>query len=163
MDKEFLIRLNNSYKQIRTRLLLNEKIRLLLYYDEFDDTTTVPSKELVKEHIFLQPVIDTDVVEPFNKKNYISITVPNTDISKNKVDYTVRIIVMSEKTDWEINGDIRPLVIAQEVINELEGLKLEVSNKLSFYSMVETVTNKDVSGYSLLFTTSDGLGGGDES
>ena len=162
MDKEFLIRLNNSYKQIRTRLLLNEKIRLLLYYDEFDDTTTVPSKELVKEHIFLQPVIDTDVVEPFNKKNYISITVPNTDVSKNKVDYTVRIIIMSEKTDWEINGNIRPLIIAQEVINELEGLKLEVSNKLSFYSMVETVTNKDVSGYSLLFTTSDGLGGGDE-
>lgn len=162
MDKQFLIRLNDSYKQIRTRLLLNEKIRTYLYYDEIDENTEVPPIDLAKQHIFLQPIITTDVVEPFNKKNYISITVPNADISNSKVLYTVRIIVMSEKTCWEVNGDIRPLILSQEIVNELEGLKLDLATKLSFSSMVETVTNKDVSGYSLLFTVADGIGKNDD-
>lgn len=158
MDKEFLIRLNNSYKQIKTRLLLNEKIRNYLYYDEIGEDTVAPPPGLVAQHIFLQPVITTDVDEPFNKKNYISITIPNGEIESNKISYTVRIIVMCEKTDWDLNGDIRPLLISQEVINELEGLKLEFSNMLHFDSILETVTNKDVTGYSLLFSTADGIG-----
>lgn len=146
MDKKFLIRLNNSYKQIKTRLLLNEKIRTYLYYDEIDDNTEVPPVNLVSSHIFLQPVVDSDVNEPFNKKNYISITIPEGDRATNKMDYTVRIIIMSEKTDWDINGDIRPLILAQEVINELEGEKFDLANKLVFTGIVETVTNKDITG-----------------
>ena len=31
MDKNFLLRVNDSFKQIRTQLLLNEKIRKYLY------------------------------------------------------------------------------------------------------------------------------------
>ena len=36
MDKKFLLRVNDSMKRIKTNLLLNDKIRQLLYYDEIN-------------------------------------------------------------------------------------------------------------------------------
>jgi hypothetical protein len=76
--------------------------------------------------------------------------------------YVVRIIVMSEKSCWEINNDIRPLIIAQEVVNVLDGFKTEFSNSLEFSNIVETVTSKDVVGYSILFDVVDGISDVDE-
>lgn len=162
MDKKFLLRVNDSFKQIRTQLLLNEKIRQLLYFDTVDETTIVPSIDLVKDHIYMQPIITAETTEPFNKKNYITITIPEGDLSNNKMDYVVRIIVMCEKTCWEINDNIRPLIISQEIINILDGYKTYFSNELSFSGIVETVTSKDVYGYSILFSTADGISDVDE-
>ena len=98
MDKNFLLRLNKSFKQIKTQLLLNEKIRTLLYYDIVNDSTVVPVIDQVKDHIFIQPVIDVDVTEPFNKKNYITITVPEGERVSNKMNYVIRIIIMCDKS-----------------------------------------------------------------
>jgi hypothetical protein len=156
MDKQFLIRVNNSFKQIKTQLLLNETIRSYLYWDDVV-SNEVPPIEIVKDHIFIQPVVDVETSEPFNKKNYITITVPEGEKSENCMDYVVRIVVMSDKSSWTINDDVRPLIISQEIINILDGYKTYFSGSLSFSSLVETVTTKDVVGYSLLFTTSDGI------
>lgn len=162
MDREFLLRLNDTFKSIRTKLLLNDKIRTLLYYDSFDENTAAPPIELAAEHIFTQPVITTDTVEPFNKKNYITITVPTGDIKGNSIDYVCRIIIMCEKSSWNSNGNIRPLLIAQEVINTLHKTQFKLAGSLNFDSIVETVTTKDVYGYSLLFNTTDGISDIDE-
>lgn len=162
MDKNFLLRVNDSFKQIRTQLLLNEKIRKYLYWDVINENTVAPSIEMVKEHVYIQPIITVETTEPFNKKNYITITIPEGDANNNKMEYVVRIIIMSEKSCWEINNDIRPLIIAQEVVNILDGFKTYFSNTLSFDNIVETVTNKDVCGYSLLFSTADGISDVDE-
>lgn len=157
MDNKFLIRLNDSFKTIKTRILLNEEVRKYLYYDNIDDNTTVPSINQVVDNVFIQPVIEVDASEPFNKKNYITITVPEGDKENNRMAYAIRIIVMCEKSCWNINGDVRPLLIAQELINTLDGFKTYLSNSLSFDSIVETVTSKDVYGYSLLFNVTDGI------
>lgn len=162
MDKNFLLRVNNSFKQIRTQLLLNETIRKYLYWDTINENTVVPSIELVKEHVYIQPIITVETTEPFNKKNYITITIPEGDMNNNKMDYVVRVIIMSEKSCWEINNDIRPLIIAQEIVNILDGFKTDFSNSLKFSNIVETVTSKDVVGYSILFDVTDGISDIDE-
>lgn len=162
MDKNFLLRVSDSFKQIRTQLLLNEKIRNYLYWDVIDENTVTPSIEMVKDYIYIQPIITVETTEPFNKKNYITITVPEGNKDNNKMQYVVRIIIMSEKSCWEVNDDIRPLIIAQEVVNVLDGFKTYFSNALVFKDIVETVTNKDVCGYSVLFSTVDGISDVDE-
>lgn len=157
MDKKFLLRVESSLKKIKTKLLLNENLRKLLYYETIDNNTIAPVIEQVKDHIYLQPVITVETTEPFNKKNYITITIPEGDKSGNKMGYVVRVIVMCEKTSWNINGDIRPLLMAQEIVNTLDGFKTDMSNALDFTSIVETVTSKDVVGYSILFDVTDGI------
>ena len=157
MDKKVLSRVNDSMKRIKTNLLLNDKIRQLLCYDEINSSTGVPLIEQVAGHIFIQPIIDVDVKEPFNKKNYITITFPEGDKAGNKMDYVVRIIVMCDKSGWDLNGDARPLLIAQEVVNTLDNFETSFSNRLVFDSIVETVTSKDIVGYSLLFNVADGI------
>lgn len=162
MDKTFLLRVNNSLKKIKTQLLLNENVRKLLYCEEINQSTKVPVIEQVKDHIYLQPIITVETTEPFNKKNYITITIPEGDKDNNKMGYVVRIIIMCEKSSWNINGDIRPLLIAQEVVNILDGFKTDMSNELNFTNIVETVTSKDVVGYSILFDIVDGISDVDE-
>ena len=98
MDKTFLLRVNNSLKKIKTQLLLNENVRKLLYCEEINNTTKTPVIEQVKDHIYLQPVITVETTEPFNKKNYITITIPEGDKDNNKMGYVVRIIIMCEKS-----------------------------------------------------------------
>lgn len=156
MDKNFLLRVDDTFKQIKTQLLLNEEIRKMLYYDDIT-LSPVPAIEQVADHIFLQPVVSVDTTEPFNKKNYITITIPEGEPSENKIDYVLRIIVMCEKSSWNMNGDVRPLKICQEIVNILDGYKVAFSNSLKFSRIVETVTSKDVYGYSLLFEATDGI------
>lgn len=162
MDKKFLLRVNDSMKRIKTNLLLNDNIRQLLYYDEINSSTDIPLIEQVAGNIFIQPVIDVEVKEPFNKKNYITITFPEGDKENNRMDYVVRIIVMCDKSGWNLNGNARPLLIAQEVVNTLDNFETGFSNKIVFDSIVETITSKDIIGYSLLFNVSDGISDIDE-
>ena len=162
MDKKFLIRLNDTFKSIKTKLLLNEDIRKLLYYDNVDESTPVPPIQLAAEHVFIQPVINVETTEPFNKRNYITITSTEGDKINNKMDYIIRLIIMCDKSTWNLNGNIRPLLISQEIVNELENEKFQLSGPLVFDSIVETVTSKDVAGYSLLFDVVDGISEVDE-
>jgi hypothetical protein len=98
MDKKFLLRVNDSLKQIKTQILLNEEVRKMLCYDVIDKNTSAPAIEQAAEHIFLQPIIDVDASEPFNKKNYITLTVPTGKLEDNKMEYVIRVVVMSEKS-----------------------------------------------------------------
>jgi hypothetical protein len=83
-------------------------------------------------------------------------------LTNHKMGYVIRVIIMCDKSTWELNGDIRPLLIAQLVSNILDGFKTEFSNVLKFSSIVETVTSKDVIGYSMLFDATDGISDVDE-
>mgnify|MGYP007037169879 CR=1 FL=1 len=71
MDKKCLLRLNDTFKSIKTKILLNENIRNLLYYDVLSEENEEVPVRVAAEHVFIQPVIDVE--EPFNKKNYITI------------------------------------------------------------------------------------------
>jgi hypothetical protein len=53
-------------------------------------------------------------------------------------------------------GKQRPLLLGQEIVNILNHLMIDSSHSLVFQSFCETVTNKDVAGYSFLFSLRDG-------
>lgn len=162
MDNKFLLRMEKTLKDIKSRLLVNDTIRTLLYYesDEITDNVAVPSIQIVKDHIYLQPIVDTDVTEPFNKKNYIAITlsVGNAE-SPNTITYAIKISVMCHETCWTYGDNhIRALRIMQEVINDIDGVKFACATKLNFEQLLQTITKKEITGYTLLFSVGDGTG-----
>lgn len=167
MDKNFILRLESSLKAIKRKLLANEKIRTLLYYDSeyIDENQTnleIPSIQLVKDNIFLQPVVSNDIDPPFNKKNYIAISTSALGFvggSTLMADYAVKVIIMIHKTNW-IYGDnnIRVLHLMQEVINEIDGYKADCSNAFEYEQAIQTVIDESITGYSIIFSIVDGLG-----
>lgn len=172
MDKQFLIRLENTLRKIKRDLLLDEEIRKLLFYDSKEmerlqseenipfDSLDVPAIELVKGNIFLQPIVEVDNQPPFNKKVFISITSPSMGFAKDdSIEYAIKLSIQMDKTNWVYDGDkIRVYRLAQLVINKLDGVKYECATELAFKQMLETVTDKTTTGKSLLFSIVDGVG-----
>lgn len=172
MDKTFLIRLEGTLGKIKKTLLLNEDIRKLLFYDSATiaqqqsednipfEELDVPAIELVRDNIFLQPVVEVDNNPPFNKKVFISITSPSMGFeSADSVEYAIKVSVQVDKTNWVFDDNkIRVYRLAQEVINELDGEKYDCATELAFEQMLETITDKTVTGKSLLFSIVDGVG-----
>lgn len=156
MDKEFLLRLDTNMQKIKTNLLISENVRNLLFNDS--ETNFIPSIEQMEEYIFTQPIIDVGSEPPYNKKNYITITMPNArqDYDELSINYTMRIMVMCDKQTWMYEGKQRPLLLGQEIVNILNHLMIDSSHSLVFQNFCETVTNKDVAGYSFLFSLRDG-------
>lgn len=166
MDKEFLLRLENSLASIKKDLLLNENIRKLLYYDsnleegQSWDDLDIPPVEIVKNNIFLQPIVEVDNNPPFDKKMFISITSPSMAFENdNEAEYAVKISIMVDKTNWVYNENkIRVYHLAQEVVNSIDGVKYSIAGPLYFQQMLETILDKTITGKSLLFSTIDGVG-----
>lgn len=164
MDKEFLIRLESTMRSIKQKLLLDDDIRKMLFYEKIVDLENMkaPSIASCSDHVFLQPIIDTDVTAPFDKLNYITITVPESAIS-NKAHYVVRVMIMCDKRCWTYDDNrIRPIRLAQAIINAIDGEKFQCASPLSLSKILETVTNKTMYGYSIVFGLADGLGDGND-
>lgn len=172
MDKSFLLRLESTLAQIKKDLLLDEDIRKLLYYDSktiaqlksednipFEELD-VPAIELVRDNIFLQPVVEVDNQPPFNKKVFIAITSPSMGFeAADSVEYAIKISIQMDKTNWIYDGNkIRVYRLAQLVVNKLDMKKYDCATELAFEQMLETVTDKTTTGKSLLFSITDGVG-----
>lgn len=172
MDKTFLLRLESTLSKIKKTLLLNEDLRKLLFYDSatiaqekeenaisFKDLE-VPAIELVRDNIFLQPVVEVDIQPPFNKKVFIAITSPSMGFeSDDSVEYAIKISIQMDKTNWVYDDNkIRVYRMAQLIINDLDGVKCDCATELTFEQMLETITDKTVTGKSLLFSVVDGVG-----
>jgi hypothetical protein len=172
MDKTFLLRLESTLSKIKKTLLLNEDLRKLLFYDSativqekeenaisFEDLE-VPAIELVRDNIFLQPVVEVDIQPPFNKKVFIAITSPSMGFeSDDSVEYAIKISIQMDKTNWVYDDNkIRVYRMAQLIINDLDGVKCDCATELTFEQMLETITDKTVTGKSLLFSVVDGVG-----
>lgn len=167
MDKYFVLRAEKSLKMIKRKLLLNDKIRKLLYYDSSalidGENIDIPSPQLVKDNIFLQPVVSNDIDPPFNKKNYIAITLAASGFAGQAdlaAEHAIKIAVMVHKTNWIFGEDnnIRVLHLFQEIVNELDGLRLACSNTLMYEQALQTVIDESMTGYSIMFGIVDGLG-----
>lgn len=172
MDKKFLLRLEGTISSIKKTLLLNEDIRKLLFYDSKTIATKkseenipfeeldVPAIELVRENIFLQPIVEIDNQPPFNKKVFIAITSPSMGFeSEDTVEYAIKVSIQMDKTNWVFDDNkIRVYRLAQLVVNELDGKKYDCATEVQFEQMLETVTDKTTTGKSLLFSVVDGVG-----
>ena len=172
MDKKFLLRLESTISSIKKTLLLNEDIRKLLFYDSKTIATKkseenipfeeldVPAIELVRDNIFLQPIVEIDNQPPFNKKVFIAITSPSMGFeSEDSVEYAIKVSIQMDKTNWVFDDNkIRVYRLAQLVLNELDCKKYDCDTEVQFEQMLETITDKTVTGKSLLFSVVDGVG-----
>ena len=172
MDKTFLLRLESTLSQIKKTLLLDAELRKLLFYDSetirlkaeenglsFDELE-VPAIELVRDNIFLQPIVQVDVEPPFNKKVFIAVTSPSMAFLKgDSIEHAIKISIQMDKTNWVYGSNqIRVYHMAQLVVNALNGKKFDCATELSFEQVLETITDKTVTGKSLLFSVVDGVG-----
>ena len=163
MDNQVFIRLQSTLYQIKNILLADPEVRKLLYYstEELGKKSLEQMKEVtqaaVEDNIYLQLVVDMDTTPPFNKRNFISIFLSDGSCDDQEVmTYAINVALMSEKHDWIIGNDIRPLRLAQKVIDLIDGKKLELSNKMFFNHITQQIVNDDVYGYTLIFAASDG-------
>lgn len=172
MDQKFLLRLESTLSEIKQTLLLDKDIRKLLFYDSttikqskedegiaFEDLE-VPAIELIRDNIFLQPIVEVDIEPPFNKKIFIAITSPSMGFEdENSVEHAIKISIQMDKTNWVYDSNkIRVYRLAQLVINALDGKKMDCATDLAFEQMLETITDKTITGKSLLFSVVDGVG-----
>lgn len=162
MDKAFVLRVEKTIKDIKKKLLMNEKLRKLLYYESEDLTSDceVPTIQLVKDNIFTQPIVEIDVEPPFNKRMFISITLAASGFaSANEVDHAIKVSVMAHNKNWTYDdGKIRVLHMMQEVINELDGAKFACAAKLSYEQALQTTIDSSTNGYAIMFGVTDGTG-----
>ena len=146
--------------EIKRVLLEDEEIRKLLYNDSNDALNLdTPSTEDVDDYISLYPIYEFNTEAGYNHNCGINIVVPVIDPTDEVVQViaslTINVVVNSNK--WILTGNkIRPLAIADRIIELLENKKFSASSTLSFDGMTNLIMTKRISGYALSFTMNDG-------
>ena len=153
-------RVQTTIKAMRTRLLHDECIRKLLFYDnntalELD----VPELKDVAKYITTYPVYEFENKEDYTQHGMINIFMTDSDPNDedNSIMAIVRVNVVYNTDKWElIDGSCRPLTIADRIIELLNNTKLSVSNPVEYNNTQELIVSKKLVGYTLLFNLTDG-------
>lgn len=159
MDSTTFARLQTSLRTIKTLLAQDAVLGKLLVADNPTNAAT-PQVEQVRNHIFIQPVIDVETTPPFDKPCFITLTIPEGDRSSaTAMSYIYRISVFAERKKWVYGADkLRVLEMVERIVAVLSNAVTAIAQPLAFNSVVETVINKYVYGYSVLFNGIDGIG-----
>lgn len=147
--------------EIKRVLLEDEEIRKLLYNDSNDALNLdIPSTEDVDDYISLYPVYEFNTESGgYNHNCGISINVsvidPTDEVVQMIASLTINVVVNTNK--WILTENkIRPLAIADRIVELLENKKFSASSTLSFDGMTNLIMTKRISGYALSFTMTDG-------
>lgn len=146
--------------EIKRVLLEDEEIRKLLYNDSNDALNLdTPSTEDVDDYISLYPIYEFNTEAGYNHNCGVSINVsvidPTDEVVQMIASLTINVVVNTNK--WILTGNkIRPLAIADRIIELLENKKFSASSTLSFDGMTNLIMTKRISGYALSFTMTDG-------
>lgn len=154
--------IQTSLYEIRSKIRSNENIRKLVLYDQANalSTTTIPGLSDADDHIVVTAVFDI-TEEPYNLNTIITIALSrateNDDL--NFWQNVLRINIITKSQLWALdNQKIRPLEIANLIIEELDNQKLTASNKIFFDSMELIVLDGNTNGYGLTFHLIEGSG-----
>ena len=157
-----LTRIESSLAAIKTKLLEDDTIKQLLFYDSNDALNIeAPDRKKVEKYVTLRPVYQFENKDDYNQNSMINIYMTQASPLDDTVgvDSILQINVICNVDIWELVDDkIRPLQIANRVIKLLDNKKFTTSNKLSFDSLTDLIISKTVCGYALLFSLVDGSG-----
>lgn len=150
--------------EVRALIQAIPEVRKLVYFD----TRTalgedIPTIEDTKDHFTVSAVFDI-TKPPFDKNTIVSIAYNKGNFDDEKVMMlgTMKINVLTKSELWELNGNkIRPMEVANYIINKLNNVKLSTSHKLLFLSVDLAILSEDHNGYTLTFILEEG-GGLDE-
>lgn len=154
-------RLEKMLPQIKSIILNDKVVRKLLYHDSNNAyNMDTPAIEDVEDYVTLRPIYTLDGHGKYEQNGMINIywaKVPRDDYDSVTIMGILRVGIIFNVDKWELTGGrIRPLMIANRIVGLLDGNILETSNPMKFHSMEETIINKNLVGYTLLFSTTDG-------
>jgi len=166
MAKTSFDALQESLYQIRSLIRENANIRRLVLYDQPNALSVVedPAMDAADDHIVVTAVFDI-TEEPYNLNTIITIALSRAteDEDYNMLMSVIRINIITKAQLWAIdNHKIRPLEIANLIIEKLEDQKLSASNKIYFHSAELVVMDGNTNGYGLTFHLIEGSGLEDE-
>lgn len=153
-------RVQTTIKAMRTRLLYDECVRKLLFYDnnmalELD----TPEAKDVAKYITTYPIYEFENKEDYTQHGMVNIFMTDSDPNDedNSIMAVIRVNVVYNTEKWElVDGSCRPLMIADRIIELLNNTKLSVSNPVEYDNTQELIISKKLVGYTLLFNLTDG-------
>ena len=157
-----LEKIETTMAAIRTKLLQDNKIKQLLYFDSNDALQCfVPEDAKLEKYITLRPIYEFENKEDYDQNSMINIYMtqasPYEDIVK--VDGILQVNVICNVDIWElVDNKIRPLQIADRIITLVNNHKFTASNKLVLNTVTDLIVSKSMVGYALLFEITDGSG-----
>ncbi len=158
---EIFDNLQNSIFEIRQLIQSDPEIRKMLLFDTRDALEkTTPSFEEADEFIILSPIFDI-TEPPFDKNTIMTISVTRSNYNDELVTLNniIKINILTRSELWELNNNkIRPLEIANKIIQKINNLKISASHKLYFLNIELAILNENVSGYALIFHLEEGSG-----
>jgi len=158
--------LQESLYQIRSLIREDANIRRLVLYDQPNalSVSEDPSLDAADNHIVVSAVFDI-TEEPYNLNTIITIALSRAteDEDYNLLASVIRVNIITKAQIWALeNNKIRPLEIANLIIEKLENEKLSASNKIYFHSAELVVLDGNTNGYGLTFHLIEGSGLEDE-
>lgn len=147
--------------EIRSLIQANPEVRKMVYFDGANALSqAAPTIAEVKDHFTISAVFDV-TKPPFTKNTIISIALTNSAYEEDSVlmSGVVRINVLTRSSLWEMeNNKIRPLEIANIIVETLNNKKISASHKLFFSDIDLAVVDQEVNGYTLSFFLEEGAG-----
>ena len=147
--------------EIKSLIQGDEDLRKLVYYDSVNpleaSNVTIST---VDPYIVVAPIYDV-TEPPFDKNTIISIALSRGVYDEELIllKGVVKINVLTRSALWKINGSkIRPLEIANIIIEKLNHRKITTSHKLLFSNIELAILNENVNGYSVNFHMEEGSG-----
>lgn len=153
-------RIQTTIKAIKRQLLNDEVIRKLLYNDSNNALNLpTPQNKDVAKYITTYPIYEFEDKEDYTQHGMINIFMADSEPNDedNSIAAMIRINVVYNTDKWElIDGDCRPLVIADRIVELIDKKKLSVSNPVEYTNIQELIISKKLVGYALLFDITDG-------
>ena len=157
-----LERLESSLAAIKNCLLNDEKIRKLVYNDSNNALNlTAPTIDQANKYITLRPIYQFENMQDFSQNCMINIYFTDGDSLDEEVGISgiIQISIVANIDKWElVDGKIRPISLADRVIQLVNNKKFTMSNSLSLESINQLIISKQLVGYALLFNIIDGSG-----
>ena len=159
MDAKVFSRTATSLRTIKSLLAADNELGKLLILDNPVLGDSPPISQ-VRSTIFIQPIIDVETTPPFNRDVFITLTVP--EIAKSgqtAASIIYRVSCFAERMKWTYGDDrLRLFEMVERVTEVLDNAVVANAQPLFFDSILETVINKQMLGYSILFRGGDGIG-----
>lgn len=137
------------------------EIRKLIFHDVSNALDLQkPTYEEIEEYVVVSPIFDA-TEPPFDKNTIITIAIKKAQYDEEAiiVHSLIQISVLTRNTLWKLNDNkVRPLEIADLIIQKINNRKLKTSHKILFSHIELSVLNENINGYTLTFLMEEGSG-----
>lgn len=147
--------------QIKTTILNSETLRKLVFYNTADALSKItPTIAEAAVSIYTKPVIYVyDDSPEFGISCFISITYEEGILLDGSIESSIKVSIACDRQVWDLNDSrIRPLAIASEVANALDGTKFDAAGRLKIRVLRNVYFSNELPGFVVLFDINDDKG-----